>query len=376
MRSFSAFFFLAASASGTLANYLPPRPEYKNTASYGRWLAHVSDFAAVSTHHAGKTGVFGNVVSIADGEGPADSHGIYYTYLPSLDATYKDLMDDPRVALSWSEMSLASGRSGGCLNSTAEQPTCGRLTITGNLTKVPKEDIEKAKRFLFATHPVMKGWEAAHVFEPFWMDPKSITEIFIIDMFGGSVPVTVDEFLAADWYRKDMPSGEVCTVCGHVYDAAKDGGGKPFDELPDDWSCPVCGASKSQYKKQADGTWVHLPASQEVCSVCGHVYDAAKDGGGKPFEELPDSWKCPVCGASKSQYKKQADGTWVHLPASQEVCSVCGHVYDAAKDGGGKPFEQLPDSWKCPVCGASKSQYKKQADGTWVHEHDAHEVVV
>lgn len=218
----------------------------------------MSDFATCSTYHAGKTGLFGNVVSIADGEGPDDSHGVFYTYLPSLDTTYQDLMKDPRVALSWSEMSLEGGVSGGCLNATAEQPTCGRMTITGNLTMVPASGVEKANRFLFATHPVMKTWSAAHMFDPFWMDPASITDIFIIDMFGGSVPVTIDEFLAADWYRKDVPPGsEVCDVCGHIYDAAKDGDGKPFEALPDDWKCPVCGALKSQYKKQADGTWAH-----------------------------------------------------------------------------------------------------------------------
>ena len=58
-------------------------------------------------------------------------------------------------------------------------------------------------------------------------------------------------------------------------------------------------------------------------------------------------------------------------------CGVCGHVYDAAKDGGGKAFADLPDSWTCPVCGAPKSAYKPQTldDGTvvWVHEHDDHQ---
>ena len=48
----------------------------------------------------------------------------------------------------------------------------------------------------------------------------------------------------------------------------------------------------------------------------------------------------------------------VAAAASKYQCSVCKHVYDPAKDGGGKPFEQLPDSWKCPVCGAPKSAYK------------------
>lgn len=46
------------------------------------------------------------------------------------------------------------------------------------------------------------------------------------------------------------------------------------------------------------------------CSVCGYIYDPAlgdADGGIQPgtsFEDLPDSWVCPVCGASKSQFKK------------------------------------------------------------------------
>ena len=62
--------------------------------------------------------------------------------------------------------------------------------------------------------------------------------------------------------------------------------------------------------------------------------------------------------------------------ATGYACSVCGHVYDPDKDGGGKAFEDLPDSWTCPVCGAPKSAYKPQvlADGTvvWLHDHDEH----
>ena len=46
-------------------------------------------------------------------------------------------------------------------------------------------------------------------------------------------------------------------------------------------------------------------------------------------------------------------------------CSVCGYVYDPElgdPDGGikpGTPFEQIPDGWVCPVCGASKNQFEK-----------------
>jgi rubredoxin len=54
-------------------------------------------------------------------------------------------------------------------------------------------------------------------------------------------------------------------------------------------------------------------------------------------------------------------------PPPSVGCAVCNHVYDAAKDGGGLPFEQLPDTWRCPVCGAPKAAYVQQASGEWAH---------
>lgn len=41
-----------------------------------------------------------------------------------------------------------------------------------------------------------------------------------------------------------------------------------------------------------------------VCGVCGFVYDPAVEG--TAFEDLPDDWTCPVCGASKDQFEKEA----------------------------------------------------------------------
>lgn len=40
----------------------------------------------------------------------------------------------------------------------------------------------------------------------------------------------------------------VCQICGYVYDDAKEK--VPFDELPDDWVCPICGAKKSMFARQ------------------------------------------------------------------------------------------------------------------------------
>ena len=49
-----------------------------------------------------------------------------------------------------------------------------------------------------------------------------------------------------------------CTVCGYIYDPEKgdpDSGIKPktsFEELPDDWLCPGCGADKSAFELADD----------------------------------------------------------------------------------------------------------------------------
>ena len=46
------------------------------------------------------------------------------------------------------------------------------------------------------------------------------------------------------------------------------------------------------------------------CTVCGYIYDPElgdPDNGvapGTPFEELPDNWVCPVCGVGKSEFEK------------------------------------------------------------------------
>lgn len=42
---------------------------------------------------------------------------------------------------------------------------------------------------------------------------------------------------------------------------------------------------------------------------------------------------------------------------AQYVCSVCGYVYDEAKDG---KWENPPADWKCPLCGAGRDAFKQK----------------
>ena len=48
-----------------------------------------------------------------------------------------------------------------------------------------------------------------------------------------------------------------------------------------------------------------------VCNACGFIYDPAEGdplngvAPGTPFEKLPDNWVCPVCGVGKEEFSKE-----------------------------------------------------------------------
>jgi rubredoxin len=50
-----------------------------------------------------------------------------------------------------------------------------------------------------------------------------------------------------------------------------------------------------------------------ICESCGMIYDPAEgdpDGGiapGTAFEDVPDDWFCPVCGARKRDFVPDGD---------------------------------------------------------------------
>ncbi|MBM3154678.1 MAG: High molecular weight rubredoxin [Chloroflexi bacterium] len=73
----------------------------------------------------------------------------------------------------------------------------------------------------------------------------------------GTTPKTAPSYVEKKKEEAPRMDKYECTVCGYVYDPElgdPDGGikpGTPFEKLPDDWNCPVCGASKDQFEKAA-----------------------------------------------------------------------------------------------------------------------------
>lgn len=72
---------------------------------------------------------------------------------------------------------------------------------------------------------------------------------------------------------------------------------------------PAAPESESESAKRAKASTEDRKMRKYRCTVCGYIYDPAAgdpDGGIKPgtaFEDIPDDWACPVCGVSKDQFE-------------------------------------------------------------------------
>lgn len=83
---------------------------------------------------------------------------------------------------------------------------------------------------------------------------EPMTYAYYHEIKGGKSPKTAPTYIGEEKRVNKMDKYK-CTVCGYVYDPEKgdpDSGinpGTPFEKLPDDWVCPICGASKDQFEK-------------------------------------------------------------------------------------------------------------------------------
>ncbi|MCX6666861.1 MAG: rubredoxin [Euryarchaeota archaeon] len=90
-------------------------------------------------------------------------------------------------------------------------------------------------------------------------EDKPMTYEYYHKVKGGFSPKNAPTYVGeVDKEKKEMEEMDkyVCKVCGYVYDPKKGdlgNGIKPgtkFENLPDDWVCPVCGAGKDQFEKE------------------------------------------------------------------------------------------------------------------------------
>ena len=135
----------------------------------------------------------------------------------------------------------------------------------------------------------------------------------------------------------------VCSICGYVYDEAFEN--VRFEDLPDDWVCPLCSAPKSVFESNST-----RKPSLYVCSLCGYVYDEAQED--TFFEDLPADWVCPLCHASKELFEcKETEENTAEVQA-EAVETVSKHMSLSVR----VPIEQdnpsiQRDETKCIKCG-------------------------
>jgi flavin reductase (DIM6/NTAB) family NADH-FMN oxidoreductase RutF/rubredoxin len=100
----------------------------------------------------------------------------------------------------------------------------------------------------------------------------------------------------------------------------------------------------------------------------GEVVDCDVLGDGEPmtydYYHQIKGGKAPKTAPTYIKDEKSEGKEAVKVSAKKYRCTVCGYVYDPARgdpESGiapGTPFEQIPDTWSCPICGAKKSEFE------------------
>ncbi|MBO5223572.1 MAG: flavin reductase [Clostridia bacterium] len=115
-----------------------------------------------------------------------------------------------------------------------------------------------------------------------------VTDMDVID----DVPSATYEYYQSSIKPKPQPKTTAktvwrCTVCGYEYEG---------EELPDDFTCPLCKHPKSDFEKIVAQVPVEeKPKTVWRCTVCGYEYEG---------EELPDGFTCPLCKHPKEDFEK------------------------------------------------------------------------
>lgn len=88
-------------------------------------------------------------------------------------------------------------------------------------------------------------------------DGEPMTYAYYHEVKRGTSPKTAPTYIKLEAKQEVVKMAKYkCSVCGYIYDPQKgdpDGGispNTPFEKLPDDWTCPICGASKAEFVKE------------------------------------------------------------------------------------------------------------------------------
>ena len=119
-----------------------------------------------------------------------------------------------------------------------------------NKLSVVYEDVEKARKTLDNVREFIKNHPTVYLstHTPLGYENLENDKVMDLDNQPESIPVGKIEFKA--------PTGKyICSVCGFIYDpeigdeANGIAKGTPFEELPDSWRCPRCKQGKEKFNR-------------------------------------------------------------------------------------------------------------------------------
>tara|TARA_Y100000589_G_scaffold9604_1_gene8076 strand:- start:3076 stop:3606 length:531 start_codon:yes stop_codon:yes gene_type:complete len=163
-----------------------------------------------------------------------------------------------------------------------------------------------------------------------------------------------------------------CPDCGYVYDEVAGDPhegfppGTTWKNIPEDWACPDCavrdkvdfvalGGSGSEPSAPESDTSAARPAGETGTGGASRKATEASTPSAKN-KTKPEAKSKPA--SSKSSKDSPGDA-----PYRKWICVTCGHIYDEALGDEtegfppGTRFEDIPDDWCCPDCGAAKEDY-------------------
>ncbi|KAG9349642.1 hypothetical protein JZ751_028090 [Albula glossodonta] len=177
---------------------IPPHDEYARVA---RFVANQCDWASmatISSHDPVKGQPFSNAFSISDGP-VGYGTGVPYMYLTVMEISVQDLQVNPQASLS---MSLAQTDFCKKQGYDPQSPLCAHIIFSGTVIEVNGTEADVAKKSLFGRHPEMIDWPADHN----WFFAKmNITQVWVLDYFGGVKTVTPEAYFNAKPYYKRFP---------------------------------------------------------------------------------------------------------------------------------------------------------------------------
>lgn len=169
-----------------------------------------------------------------------------------------------------------------------------------------------------------------------------------------------------------------CPDCGYVYDELTGHPHEGFEpgtlwsQVPESWCCPDCAVRDKLDFQMIDG----LPLDGDARRLGGSRSGAAPSTSPQQSNTVvleraaPSSAAAPEASPAPQSAPAQVVEEWTPHSAPSAaasyrkwICITCGHIYDEAlgdeREGfaPGTPFNEIPDDWCCPDCGATKEDY-------------------